>query len=405
MSKTSWICCQIGAREHYAIPRALNQDGKLAAIITDAWVGANSLFRIVTQTGLKERFHTDLAQVQVYAFNNSLIRFEITQKIQKHFGWAQIIARNQWFQDQAIKKLTELAPQFNTPPILFSYSYAALDIFRFAKKQGWKTVLGQIDPGILEEKIVSQEHEKHPQYQSKWEPAPSIYWQNWQEECKLADAIIVNSDWSRQLIENAGIETNKLKIVPLVYTSPETAKNFIRLYPASFSKNRPLRVLFLGQVILRKGIAYILEAIKSLEGYPIEFWFVGSNQVEVPYYFENHPQIRWIGHINRSETARYYQLADVFLFPTLSDGFGLTQLEAQSWQMPIIASSNCGDVVRDGVNGLLLSKVSSEVIVKSLYFCLQNPQELNQSSQNTQKRLDEFSLSILQKELALITLK
>ena len=380
---SNWICCQIGAREHYAMPRALNQDGKLACLITDAWVSARSPFKIFPQTGLRERFHPALAQAQVYAFNTSLISFEVSQKIQKHLGWAQIIARNQWFQHQAIKKLTELAPQFNTPPILFSYSYAALDIFRFAKKQGWKTVLGQIDPGILEERIVSQEYEKHPQYRSKWEAAPSIYWQNWQEECKIADAIIVNSDWSRLLLENAGIEANKLKILPLVYTAPETAKNFIRLYPPSFSKNRPLRVLFLGQVILRKGIAYILEAIKFLEGYPIEFWFVGSNQVEVPYYFENHPQIRWIGHINRSETAQYYQQADLFLFPTLSDGFGLTQLEAQAWQMPIIASSNCGDVVKDGVNGLLLSEVSGEAIAQLLKFCLEHADHLKKLSQQS----------------------
>ena len=390
---SNWICCQIGAREHYAIPRALNQDGKLACLITDAWVGARSPFKIFPQKGLSERFHPALTEAQVYAFNTSLIGFEITQKIQKHFGWAQIIARNRWFQDQAIRKLTELAPQFNTPPILFSYSYAALNIFRFAKKQGWKTVLGQIDPGILEEKIVSHEHEKYSQYRSKWEAAPSIYWQNWQEECKLADAIIVNSEWSRQLLEHAGIDANKLKIVPLVYTFPETATNFTRLYPASFSKNRPLRVLFLGQVILRKGITYILEAIKSLEGYPIEFWFVGSNQIEIPCYFENHPQIRWIGHINRSETTQYYQQADVFLFPTLSDGFGLTQLEAQSWQLPIIASNNCGDVVRDGVNGLILSEVTGEVIAQSLRFCLENSDYLQKYSQYAGK---ENSMNLIQ---------
>src|SRR6267142_1119174 len=35
-----WICCQIGAREHYAVPRALHQGGRLAGLYTDFWAGA-----------------------------------------------------------------------------------------------------------------------------------------------------------------------------------------------------------------------------------------------------------------------------------------------------------------------------------------------------------------------------
>ena len=393
-TSSSWICCQLGAREHYTIPRALEQHQKLAHLITDAWVPPNSLIKVLTQTGLKERFHPALSQSQVQSFNTSLISFEITQKIQKRVGWEQTIARNHWFQKQAIKKLTQLASQFTTPPVLFSYSYAALDLFRFAKKQGWKTVLGQIDPGILEEKIVSKEYEKYPHYQSKWEPAPPTYWQTWREECKLADVIVINSDWSRHLLENAGIESNKLQIVPLVYTPPESANNFIRSYPVSFSKNRPLRVLFLGQVILRKGIEYVLEAIKSLEGYAIEFWIVGSSQIQIPLYFQNHPQIRWLGRVNRSETAQYYQIADIFLFPTLSDGFGLTQLEAQAWQLPIIASGNCGNVVADRINGLLLPDVSGKAIANLLKYCLDDVQMLKDLAQNS-KLNNRFTLNSL----------
>jgi glycosyltransferase involved in cell wall biosynthesis len=49
-------------------------------------------------------------------------------------------------------------------------------------------------------------------------------------------------------------------------------------------------------------------------------------------------------------TDAFYERADLFLFPTLSDGFGLTNLEAQAWSLPIVASRFCGEVVRDGVN-------------------------------------------------------
>ena len=40
-----WICCQLGAREHYAIPRALSRVGILEALVTDAWVPPTSILR------------------------------------------------------------------------------------------------------------------------------------------------------------------------------------------------------------------------------------------------------------------------------------------------------------------------------------------------------------------------
>jgi glycosyltransferase involved in cell wall biosynthesis len=378
----SWICCQIGAREHYTIPRALHQQGKLSHLITDAWVNPSSPLKIITQSGLKERFHPDLAAVQVYSFNTSLIYFEITQKLQQNFGWTKIIARNSWFQKQVIKKLTKLTTKLSDPPIIFSYSYAALEILKFAKKQGWRTILGQIDPGLWEEKIVLQESEKYPQYRGNWQPAPVEYWQKWQEECELADDIVINSEWSQKLLQKAGVAVKKLQLIPLVYTPPQTANQFTRIYPKSFSQERPLKVLFLGQVILRKGIAAVLDAVELLAGYPIEFWIVGNQYIDIPPHFQNHSQIHWIGQVNRSETAKYYQLADVFLFPTLSDGFGLTQLEAQAWQLPIIASENCGKVVADGVNGWLLPEVSGQAITEILKSCLDIPQQLGILAKN-----------------------
>jgi glycosyltransferase involved in cell wall biosynthesis len=380
MSNSSWICCQLGAREHYAIPRALHQAGQLSLLLTDAWVNPQSSLNLIPNPvlkGLQERFHSDLSNAPVQGFTTSLIQFELVHRLRKTQSWDRMIARNQWFQAQALRQLKKQASQFSgTHPVLFTYSYAALDLLRYAKSQGWYTVLGQIDPGIVEEKIVLEEYSKHPTLAPDWHPTPPSYWESWTFECELADCIVVNSHWSKQLLEQAGIESRKIQIVPLVYEPPAEAANFTRTYPDAFSTDRPLRVLFLGLVTLRKGIVPLLDAIRLLEGKPIEFWMVGSQQINIPSEFQNHPQIRWIGSVPRSETAQYYQSADVFLFPTLSDGFGLTQLEAQAWKLPAIVSQYCGVVVRDGESGLVLPKVDVESIVHSLIFCLQNSHKL-----------------------------
>ncbi|MEQ9486498.1 glycosyltransferase family 4 protein [Coleofasciculus sp. F4-SAH-05] len=394
-----WICCQLGAREHYAIPRALHQHGKLIHFITDAWVLPKSPLNLLPKpflANLRDRFHPDLAQASVNAFTHSLIRFELAQRLQKTSGWTRLIARNHWFQQRAVELLETITPKLNTRPILFAYSYAALELFRYAKTQGWYTILGQIDPGLVEETLVRQEHLRYPDYQSTWQPAPPQYWINWQEECLLADRIIVNSPWSSQALQQVDLPANKIDIIPLAYNPPETASKFERTYPSTLSTERPLRVLFLGQVILRKGIAAILKAGELLHHQPIEFWLVGS--LSIARSAKMYGQVQWIGSIPRRQTAQYYQRADVFLFPTLSDGFGLVQLEAQAWKLPIIASRFCGEVVKDQVNGLILPEVTGEAIAQALEFCLNNPGQL-QAFAEAATDMSEFSLSQLHHHL------
>jgi glycosyltransferase involved in cell wall biosynthesis len=199
-------------------------------------------------------------------------------------------------------------------------------------------------------------------------------------------------------LEQAGIAANKLDIIPLAYEPPEQAQDFVRTYPAAFSAERPLRVLFLGQVILRKGIAALLEAAQALRNQPIEFWLVGSQGIARPSPTQQQERVRWMGSVPRSATAKYYQQADVFLFPTLSDGFGLTQLEAQAWKLPVIASRYCGAVVKDRVGGLILQEVTGEAIANALQFCLQNPRQLEAFARESTKA-SFFSLSQLQQYL------
>lgn len=394
----SWICCQIGAREHYAIPRALHRHDQLSRLLTDAWVPPKSLlsqFPKVVPQSIRDRYHTDLPYSKVKGFNPQLAAFEITHKVRQTPIWPVTIERNKWFQHRVIEHLEKTCDHHTHPPnqiILFTYSYAALHLLRYAKSRGWKTVLGQIDPGLEEEEIVTGLQMQYPELATAWEPAPPQYWNEWQQECALADHIAVNSQWSKQALQKAGVSADKIDIVPLAYSPPPVAIDFQRSYPDQFSHERPLRVLFLGQVLLRKGIAALLEAAMQLENAPVEFWIVGPIHIDHSQFMR--PNIRWLGTVPRSEVAKYYQQSDVFLFPTFSDGFGLTQLEAQSWQLPIISSEFCGGVVTHDVNGLILKEISCQSIKNALQSSLQNPSKLLRFSQSSYLKSD-FSLSTL----------
>ena len=377
-----WICCQLGAREHYAVPRALKLGDLLDAFITDLWIRPR-------------RFHAGLAGARVIAPNIPALVFELKASFARENGWNLISRRNEWFQQHAV---AQLKASGNGDHTVFAYSYAAREIFKFARERGWRTVLGQIDPGPVEESIVTDLQNKLPVQHTHWKPAPKAYWDNWREECSLADQIVVNSNWSRDALIADGVATDKIRVIPVAYEAANDSRSFQRHYPRAFSAERPLRVLFLGQINLRKGVAQLLEAVKLLSGEHVEFWFVGPTQIHVAEELRRHPQVRWFGVAPRVAVDRYYRDADVFILPTLSDGFGLTQLEAQAWKLPVIASRYCGDVVRDGLNGVVLKEVSGHAIADVLHEFLRSPETLSEMSVNCGVE-ERFSLATLASSL------
>ena len=375
---SAWICCQIGSREHYAVPRALHRQNALELLITDAWLRRWSPLGALS-AGLRSRFHPDLGAAAVYGPAVRNIAFELRARHAMAAGWPLVMARNRWFQQVALRKLSKLDAGPGAP-VLMSYSYAAAELFAFARSRGWRTVLGQIDPGPAEEEIVSTLHGKSALQGSHWTRAPAAYWSEWRRECALADRIVVNSSWSRAALVKDGVVADKIRVVPLAYQRPSESSEFSRLYPDSFNPARPLRVLFLGQINLRKGVEPLLEAIRLLSEEPIEFTFVGPVQISIPEDLANRRQVRWLGPAPRLATSQFYREADVFVFPTFSDGFGITQLEAQAWRLPIIASEFCGEVVEHEKNGWILPEITPQSIAKALRECLQNPASLQAAS-------------------------
>jgi glycosyltransferase involved in cell wall biosynthesis len=400
-----WLCCQLGAREHYAIPRALFRVDMLAYLLTDAWVPPSSLLAKICGRGsnLTERFHDQLRDARVKAFNSSLIVFEILARTRRLRGWTKIIARNRWFQRNVVSVLRSQLSPLNSQPVLLSYSYTALEPFRYAKANGWKTLLVQIDPGPEEEAIVAEEAARVRELAAGWQPAPTEYWALWREECKLADRILVNSEWSREALVRCGVPREKVSVIPLAYEPHDVGgqKSDVRptrLYPARFTQERPLRILFLGLINLRKGIARLLEAARILRDEPVEFWMVGPVETAQASTIGNAGRVKWFGPVTRNQATQFYRGADVFILPTLSDGFAITQLEAQAHGLPVIASKFCGKVVENGLDGIILEEPTAACIAAAVRDCIADADRLQKLAAASRLR-DEFTLEALGERL------
>jgi len=451
----NWIVCHLGGRERYAIPRALKAKGLLHSLITDLWVPPDSLLaRPIFSGKFDSRWHPELKGARVLAPNASSLLFEVSARLRGKRDWDLMIARNKKFQQRAVEFLKTFPdqPQKSGSPgiTVFSYSYCALEIFRYARSRGWRTVLGQIDLGPGEDQLEKQILLEHPAWHcSTVHSPPPDYWSDWREECELTDRMIVNSEWARGAMIKEGMDPGKLCVIPLAYeelsdhqaTSSEnrfsnslTLTELERVHcfdgvkrgqasdegrkeecerqneggeadpmgsPGTRSSTqgfRPaLKVLFLGQIVARKGIYDLIAAARRLKDDPVVINVVGPYRELPPSLPSN---IHFHGRVNDLGARAWYEDADIFVLPTHSDGFALTQLEAMSHGLPVITTPCCGEVVRDEWNGILFPPGDVAALVGILRRLATNRELLSLMSGNARSTLGKFSLNVLSENLS-----
>jgi glycosyltransferase involved in cell wall biosynthesis len=381
---TPWIVCQLCPREHYAIPRALKRAGIPNKLVTEYW--SRGLLASLLGKRLGQRHHAELVASDVSSFNARYLLFEAWARIQKLRSWDRYLAIGDWFGKNVVQRLPSLLGNFSDQPAVFAYSYSASGIFPSAKKLGCKTVLGQIDPGIEEERILVDLHRRAGL--PPFPVAPRAYWDRWRQECDMSDIIMVNSMWSHQCLLKEGIDESKIRVVELAYEREQRSTDRLREFPKEFTESRPLRILFLGQVNVRKGVLELAKAMELLRNDPVEWTIVGSGSLDETQLFTPSSSVRRVKQVSRLEVENYYSQADVFILPTHSDGYAITLLEAASWGLPIISSRHCGQVVQPMENGLLLNSVTPEAIVDAVRYFLGNPSAIEtMSSVQSQRRM------------------
>lgn len=338
---------------------------------------------------LRGRFHPDLDAKEVVAFNFATFAGRIGDRLKGLDWYLAQDASNRAFQRRCLRVL-ETIPDGPVDRTVVAYSYAAREILSHARGRGWRTLLGQIDPGPRESRIVMEEYERLGMPVSRYYQPPPGYWESWRAEVDLADGVVVNSAWSAQCLAEEGIAMEKIHVIPCAYESGPGRTALPRAYPAEFTKKRTLQVLFLGQPVVRKGIHRVLEAAEQLMAEPVSFVIVGGgSDLTSPRLPAN---VEWVGPVPRAEVSRHYREADVFLLPTLSDGFALTQLEASAWKLPLVVSRHCGEVVEEGGNGIVLPEPGAAAIVRALSGLLAAPSELQRMS-DAADPLDRFTLA------------
>jgi alpha-maltose-1-phosphate synthase len=168
---------------------------------------------------------------------------------------------------------------------------------------------------------------------------------------EAADAITVPSSFSRRSFLEMGVAPEKLHVIPYG----------VRL--EAFSKVADpsadtFEVLFAGQVSLRKGIPYLLQAFAALKHPGKRLRVVGSVAPEITTLLARLPQeqVEILGSVPQVQLPKMMSESHVLILPSIEDGFGLVLSQALACGCPLIATTNTGgdDLISDGVEGFIV---------------------------------------------------
>jgi glycosyltransferase involved in cell wall biosynthesis len=239
----------------------------------------------------------------------------------------------------------------------------------------------------FEREILREEHNR---LGLAFEPPDLLYDDKVKAEYELADYLIVASDFTKHTFVEAGHDPEKIFVVPYGTATEHDSS----LRPDSGGR---FRVIYVGQIIPRKGIHYLVSAFRELSLPNAELLLVGPVASEmrpfVERWVQTNPNIEATGSVPHVELRNYHKRSSVFVLPSLVDSFPLVVAEAMASGLPVVITENTGtkEMVRNGVDGFVVPIRDVESLKRRIALLYEDEQRRKEMGDSARSRVAEFS--------------
>jgi glycosyltransferase involved in cell wall biosynthesis len=271
---------------------------------------------------------------------------------------------------------------------VYAYDFSALESFRAQKLLGGACVYGMPHVHHLTtERLMEEEHARFPElrthYHDHTRRQDGRRNARRDEEMRLADAAVVNSTFAAEALAAAGFDPARILVIPL--GAPPSVSRVRR----QASGARPLIFLSAGSQSIHRGTHYLLKSWRLLNPGPAaELWLVGTMKLPSSALAGLPANVRVLDRVGAGELSQLYLAADVLVFPSLCESFGMVITEAMAHGLPVITTPNTGgpDLISPGREGMIVPIRDAEALATAMQWMLDNRSSLCAMSARAQSR-------------------
>ncbi|MFV9630360.1 MAG: glycosyltransferase family 4 protein [Methanosarcinales archaeon] len=204
-----------------------------------------------------------------------------------------------------------------------------------------------------------------------------------------SSAVVANSEGLKELAlesspsQDISVINNGINISDFKPDNNFINNNFINnnTNNHTYKRSKKLKIVCISRLIERKGINFLLEAIKKLKNKNIKLILVGKGKQEnelqkLAKYLEITDRVEFKGYVDHDDISDIYQESDLFVLPSFNEGMSNALLEAMASGLPVISTDTGGTSELIDGNGILIQKGSSDEIARAISKVMYDPETL-----------------------------
>ena len=387
-----------GARDAYQVAAALAKAGLLERLVTDLYWPNDSVFLARLRRALPGSVQRLLGMRTNSGLPGALVRqtplIGFTSYLLEKLKRAPFLLRR-----KAIRatdaRLGRVAGRLaaRTDSLLLSYSYYGFHAFQSYGKGG---ALFQLHPHPLSvRRILERELADHPDcaasLRKEWELSlPESDFDRLVAETRMATHFLVASSFTRRTLIENGADPESIRVIPY-------GVDLERFAPPSIAADSsgPLRLLFVGTITQRKGIKYLLEALRLLGDAPVELTVCGRVVDDLSLFKPFGSRITVRPSVSFSELTAAYRQADLFVFPSVAEGFAQVLLESLASGLPILSTTHTAapDLIEEGREGFVVEPKRPDLLAERIEWALGHRTELREMKFAARRKAEQFTWS------------
>jgi glycosyltransferase involved in cell wall biosynthesis len=336
--------------------------------------------------GLKRRYHQDLNPDKVIRGWS----FELPELLSRRVGASRDTVENHVFHRDAKFDRWVARHWASHGDVFWGFQGACLESLKAARAAGKFAVLELAtvhSPMAI--RVLQQEAERHPEWA---DTISNYYFPQWyrerlEAEPHAADLCVVASPYTRESLLDVGVPDEKIRLLPL-------GAQLDRFVPIERKFSEPkLKILFVGGVGQRKGIKYLLDAVKRLGTELVQLTIAGPAAADLEALHAYEGYYNYLGRVDQTDLVAVMHDQHVMVLPSVLEGFGLVIPEAMATGLPVISSTHSAapEIIRDGVDGYVLEPDDVDGLSHRLKTMAENRELCRSMSKSAMARAREYS--------------